>query len=104
MSFAPVSWIAAAFSEAKAPEAPQVKVSAPAEAPSASSIKAPLPGTISSIKVKVGQAVKRGDTLIILEAMKMENNIMTGKDGVVKAIHVTEGQTVSQDDPLVDLE
>ena len=48
--------------KAKAPEAPQVKVSAPAEAPSASSIKAPLPGTISSIKVKVGQAVKRGDT------------------------------------------
>ena len=39
-----------------------------------------------------------------MEAMKMENNIMTGKDGVVKAIHVTEGQTVSQDDPLVDLE
>ena len=90
--------------KAKAPEAPQVKVSAPAEAPSASSIKAPLPGTISSIKVKVGQAVKRGDTLIIMEAMKMENNIMTGKDGVVKAIHVTEGQTVSQDAPLVDLE
>ena len=67
------------------------------------SIKAPLPGTISAISVKVGSQVKRGDCLVVMEAMKMENNIVASVDGQVKAIHVTVGQSVSQDDPLVDL-
>ena len=67
------------------------------------SIKAPLPGTISAINVKVGDRVKRGDTLLVMEAMKMENNIMANNDGQVKAIHVTVGQSVSQEDSLVDL-
>ncbi len=66
-------------------------------------IKAPLPGTISSISVKVGSQVKRGDCLLVMEAMKMENNIVASCDGQVKAIHVTVGQSVSQDDALVDL-
>lgn len=86
-----------------APAAPQVHVSAPAAVSSPSSIKAPLPGTISLIKVKVGDQVKRGDTLIVMEAMKMENNIMANKDGQVKAIHVTAGQSVAQDDLLIDM-
>ncbi len=87
-----------------APAAPQVHVSAPSAAPSGkSSVKAPLPGTISSINVKVGDQVKRGDTLIVMEAMKMENNIMANKDGQIKAIHVTAGQSVAQDDALIDL-
>ena len=63
-----------------------------------------LPGTIMTINVKVGDQVKRGDTLVVMEAMKMENNIMANKDGQVKAIHVTVGQTVVQDDKLVDLQ
>ena len=67
------------------------------------SIKAPLPGTISAISTKVGSQVKRGDCLVVMEAMKMENNIVASVDGQVKAIHVTVGQSVSQDDPLVDL-
>ena len=67
------------------------------------SIKAPLPGTISAISTKVGSQVKRGDCLVVMEAMKMENNIVASVDGQVKAIHVTVGQNVSQDDPLVDL-
>ena len=88
-----------------APGTPQVHVSAPAAAASsATSIKAPLPGTIMTINVKVGDQVKRGDTLVVMEAMKMENNIMANKDGQVKAIHVTVGQTVGQDDKLVDLQ
>lgn len=86
-----------------APAAPQVQVSAPQAASSGSNIKAPLPGTIMTINVKVGDQVKRGDTLIVMEAMKMENNIMANKDGQVKAIHVTSGQTVAQDDALIDL-
>lgn len=86
-----------------APAAPQVQVSAPQAASSGSNIKAPLPGTIMTINVKVGDQVKRGETLIVMEAMKMENNIMANKDGQVKAIHVTSGQTVAQDDALIDL-
>ena len=88
-----------------APGTPQVHVSAPpAAATGIHSIKAPLPGTILTIHVKVGDQVKRGDTLIVMEAMKMENNIMANKDGQVKAIHVSSGQTVAQDDKLIDLQ
>lgn len=90
--------------KASAPAAPHVQVSAPQAASSASSIKAPLPGTISAIKVQVGDQVKRGDTVIVMEAMKMENNIVANKDGKVKTIHVSAGQTVAQDDKLIDLE
>lgn len=89
-----------------APAAAPTKVSAPRPAAtgSATSIKSPLPGTITTINAKVGAQVKRGDVLIVMEAMKMENNIMANKDGQIKAIHVTAGQTVAQDDPLIDLE
>lgn len=87
-----------------APATPHVQVSAPQAASSASSIKAPLPGTISAINVKVGDQVKRGDTVVVMEAMKMENNIVANKDGKVKTIHVNAGQSVAQDDKLIDLE
>lgn len=90
--------------KASTPGTPQVHVTPPAAASSINSVKAPLPGTIMTINVKVGDNVKRGDTLIVMEAMKMENNIMANKDGQVKAIHVSPGQTVSQDDKLIDLQ
>ena len=54
--------------------------------------------------MKAGDQVKRGDTVIVMEAMKMENNIVANKDGKVKTIHVSAGQTVAQDDKLIDLE
>ena len=76
---------------------------APVQAASKQAIKSPLPGTIVSVNVKEGDQVKKGDVLIVMEAMKMENNIMAGKDGQVKAIYVSAGQTVAQDDALVDL-
>lgn len=84
-----------------APAAPQTSASQPA---GGYSIKAPLPGTILTINAKVGAHIKRGDTLVVMEAMKMENNIMANKDGQIKAIHITVGQTVAQDDLLIDLE
>lgn len=93
-----------------APAASKSAQSAPAAQPTAAraagaaTIKAPLPGTITSINVSVGAQVKRGDVLVVMEAMKMENNIMANKDGQVKAIRVTAGQTVAQDEPLIDLE
>lgn len=70
----------------------------------ANAIKAPLPGTITSINVKVGDEVKAGDTLLVLEAMKMANNIEAEKDGKVTAICVKAGQSVMEDDALVVIE
>ena len=57
-------------------------------------IKAPLPGVVLDIKVNVGDAVNAGDTVVILEAMKMENNINADKSGVVKSISVNKGDSV----------
>lgn len=67
-------------------------------------VKAPLPGVITSIEVNVGDEVKAGDTLLVLEAMKMANNIEAEKDGKVTAICVKPGQTVMEDDALVVVE
>ena len=67
-------------------------------------VVAPLPGTITSINVKVGDEVKAGDTLLVLEAMKMANNIEAEKDGKVTAICVKAGQSVMEDDALVVIE
>ena len=59
-------------------------------------IKAPLPGTVSEIKVTVGQQVNVGDTVLVLEAMKMQNNIEAESAGTVKAIHVNKGDSVME--------
>lgn len=67
-------------------------------------VKAPLPGVITSIEVNVGDEVKAGDTLLVLEAMKMANNIEAEKDGKVTAICVKPGQSVMEDDALVVIE
>jgi biotin carboxyl carrier protein len=63
-----------------------------------------LPGNVVKILVSAGQAVKRGDTLLVMEAMKMENNIMAEKDGTVKAVYVEVGRTVALGDALVEIE
>jgi len=76
-------------------------VSAPAPA-GTSTVKAPMPGTVLSLKVSPGQSVKRGDVLLILEAMKMENEISAPANGVVAAIRVQAGSTVNTGDPMVD--
>lgn len=67
-------------------------------------IVSPLPGTIFAMDIKVGDSIKEGDTLLILEAMKMENNIAAEKAGIIAAIHVTVGQQVLQNDILIELE
>ncbi len=70
----------------------------------ANAIKAPLPGNIMKVLVKVGQNVKRGDILMTMESMKMENNILAEENGIIKNIHVAPGQVVLQDDVLIDFE
>ena len=88
---------------APAPAAP--KAEAPKAAPAAGGVqvKSPLPGSVIKVLVSEGQAVKKGDTLLTLESMKMENAIMAEADGTVKQIAVTPGQNVMQDDLLIVL-
>ncbi len=82
-------------------------VAAPAAAPKvaagANSVTAPLPGSVTVVNVKAGDAVKAGQTLIIMEAMKMENEVLAPADGTVTAVHVSGGQAVQQGDALLDL-
>jgi len=66
-------------------------------------VTAPIPGTVYEIKVSVGQQVKRGQTLIILEAMKMENEILAARDAVVQSISVSKGASVNTGDMLLTL-
>ncbi len=66
-------------------------------------IAAPMPGTILDIKVTEGQTIKAGDVILILEAMKMENEIVAPNDGVVNKIHTTKSSTVSAGDALVTI-
>ena len=67
-------------------------------------IKSPLPGVITEIKVAVGDEVKAGDTVVVLEAMKMTNNLDAEKGGKVTAVLVKEGESVMEDTPLVVIE
>ncbi len=68
------------------------------------SVKAPMPGIIIGLEVEKGQVVKEGATLLILEAMKMENAITCPKDAVIKDIYVTIGETVDKNKLLIDFE
>ena len=94
----------------EAPAAAAVRRPAAAAAPAAAApaglmtVKSPLPGSIVKVLVKAGQAVKKGDVLLTMESMKMENNVAAEADGTVKAIYVEPGKTVMQDDKLLDLE
>jgi biotin carboxyl carrier protein len=67
-------------------------------------IFAPIPGVIMSIDVKVGDTLKVGDRMLVLEAMKMENNIICEKAGTITALKITVGQQVLQDELMIELE
>jgi glutaconyl-CoA/methylmalonyl-CoA decarboxylase subunit gamma len=64
-------------------------------------VNAPMPGTINDVKVKAGDSVKKGQVLLILEAMKMENEIMAPADGVIASVNISKGSSVSAGDVLV---
>jgi glutaconyl-CoA/methylmalonyl-CoA decarboxylase subunit gamma len=89
---------------AAAPAAPKAAAQPKANVPAgATTINAPMPGKILSVNTTVGQAVKRGEVLLILEAMKMANEIMAPADGKIGDILVTAGQTVSTGEALIVL-
>lgn len=67
-------------------------------------IVAPIPGIVLSIDVKVGDTIKVGDRMLVLEAMKMENNIVCEKPGTITAINISVGQQVLQNDLMIELE
>ena len=90
---------------ATAPAAAPAPVAAPSAAPAASlaagePVKAPMPGVVLKVQVQQGQAVKAGQVLVILEAMKMENSIMSDYAGTVKQVLVAEGETVAVGQPV----
>ena len=100
---APKPVVRPAAKPAAAPAA-AVPVAKPAAGGAKSGVKSPLPGVILDIKVNVGDEVKKGQTLIILEAMKMENSINADKDGKVAAINVSKGESVLEGTDLVIIE
>ena len=102
-----VSVAAPAGNAAAVPQSAVAVAPAPAAAPtggaSAAAITAPMPGNINAVMVTSGQAVKEGDVLIILEAMKMENEITAPKAGKIGQIFVQKGATVETGAPLVEV-
>jgi biotin carboxyl carrier protein len=88
---------------AAAPAAAATPAAAPIATGSGSPIKAPLPGTIIDLKVNVGDTVKVGDVLLVLEAMKMQNNIESEFDGTVTSITVKQGDTVMEGSVLLTI-
>ena len=109
---APAAPVAAAPVAAPAPAPAAAPAPAPAPAPAAAPVSvgagetpvnSPMPGSIFKIECSVGQSVKAGDVLIVLEAMKMEIEVSAPVDGTVKAIAVSTGATVNTDDLLVTL-
>ena len=100
---APAPVAAPAPKPAAAPAPKAEPAAAPAAGGPAKALKSPLPGSITKILVTPGQAVKKGETLLMMEAMKMENEIKAEKDGVVAEIKVTVGQNVMNDDVLLTI-
>lgn len=103
----PAPKLAPAKKSAAASKGAATSASTAAAPPTASSpkkaVKSPLPGTILDIKVEVGDSVKKGQTVIILEAMKMENNVNASSDGVVTKILVNKTDTVGEGDNLIEI-
>ncbi|MCQ2441916.1 MAG: biotin/lipoyl-binding protein [Oscillospiraceae bacterium] len=96
---------AAAAPVAAAPvaAAPAAPAAAPAGPVTGEPVTAPLPGTVVSVKVTAGQAVKSGELLAVIEAMKMENEVLSPRDGTVAQIVAAQGTAVKTGDPLVTL-
>ena len=98
---APAAAPAAAAPAAAAPAAAPAAPAAPAVTGAGDAVNAPMPGTILKVNVQNGQAVKEGDVRVVLEAMKMENEILAPKNGTVTQVLVSKGSTVDTGAPMV---
>ena len=94
---------AAPVAAAPAPAAKAAPAAAPAAPAGAEKVTSPMPGTVLAVKVAVGQSVKKGETVVLLEAMKMEDEIPAPRDGVVASISVNKGSSVQAGDLLISL-
>lgn len=94
---APAAAAPVASAPAAAPDAPKAQAGA-------NTVPSPLPGNINAVNFSVGQTVKAGDVVIILEAMKMENEIVAPKGGTLTKLYVQKGAVVNTGDPLFDVE
>lgn len=88
---------------AAAPTPAAQPAATPAAAGSGNAVKAPLPGTITSVNVKVGDKVNTGDTVVVLEAMKMQNNIESEYAGTVTSVTVSQGDSVMEGATLITI-
>ena len=98
---APKSANSAMITPRTATPSPRIAAAAPS---TGYSVKCPLPGTVLSVKVAAGDTIAAGQTLVVLEAMKMENNIDADRGGVVKQVLVQQGATVMEGDVLIVIE
>lgn len=89
--------------EVKPVENIQVKESPIVSAGTGEMVEAPMPGKIVDIKVKVGDSIKEGDLIAVIEAMKMETDLYSTKTGVVKAVNVTKGSQINTGDVIITL-
>ena len=100
---APAAPAPAAPAAAAAPVAAPAAPAAPAVAVNGEVVPAPLPGAVVAVKVAAGESVKKGQVLVVIEAMKMENEVMAPRDGVVAQVIASKGASVNSGDPLVTL-
>ena len=100
-SFQPAAVAAPAPVAAATPEVPAASAAAPAVTGTGEVVAAPMPGNILKVNVAQGQAVKEGELLVILEAMKMENEIFAPKAGTVSQVLIQKGSTVDTGAPMV---
>ena len=100
---APAAAAPAAAAPAAATPAPAAPAAPKAPAGAGEKVNSPLPGVIVEVSVKEGQAVKSGQKVAVLEAMKMENEISAPKDGTITAIHVNKGDSILEGAPIVTI-